>query len=67
MTPEDPMDEFEEIDLGYIARYLGTLYPQFSQCELVKMVLAFAKQKTCTCSLCTPTKFPECQQDQGTA
>ncbi len=55
-------DEFEKLDLGKIADILGDYYPQFSKCELVKMVAEFTRHHTCTCSLCTTTRYPSCQQ-----
>jgi hypothetical protein len=57
---DDPIDE---LGLGRIASYLRTLYPQYSECELVHMLSAIARHVGCTCSLCSPSKFPGCQQE----
>lgn len=50
----------DEVDLGAIAVFLHTVHPQYSACEFVKMLRRLVLIDSCTCSLCSPTKFPAC-------
>jgi hypothetical protein len=61
MKPLVSAVEFDLIDLGPIANFLNSVHPQYTRCELVKMLAAIAPIEKTTCSLCKPTEFPACQ------
>ena len=50
----------EKIDLGRIAIFLHSVFPDYSMQELVVKLSEFAPLERCTCTLCHKTRFPDC-------
>ena len=61
----DPVAKLDVVDLGEIATFLSALHPQHTRCELVRALAGIAPLQDCSCSLCSPTKFPCCQGEPG--
>lgn len=56
------VDLDDKIDLGVIAKFLQSVHPKYSMHELVAMLAELAPIPDCTCTRCSPTKFPACLQ-----